>query len=228
VHKKDAVILIATVLLTVQYTSERINQHLSYTDVHQGHHLWNAGRTTSTYLEEHAAKLLQGRTVLELGAGAGLPSLVCALNGARQTVVTDYPDVELIDNLRYNIDHCKLLPAPPQIVAEGYLWGAPIEDITQHLPGSDKAFDVLILADLLFNHSEHAKLIQTVELTLKRSPDSRAYVFFTPYRPWLLEKDLAFFDLARAAGFAVEKTFEKVMEKVMFEEDPGVSTSRGQ
>jgi EEF1A N-terminal glycine/lysine methyltransferase len=82
---------------------------------------------------------------------------------------------------------------------------------------------VLILADLLFNHSEHAKLIKTVQMTLKKSADAKAYVFFTPYRPWLLEKDLAFFDLAREAGFVVEKTFEKVMDKVMFEEDPGVS-----
>lgn len=81
---------------------------------------------------------------------------------------------------------------------------------------------MLILADLLFNHSEHAKLIKSVELTLKKAPGSKAYVFFTPYRPWLLEKDLAFFDLAREAGFTVVKTLEKVMDKVMFEEDPGV------
>jgi nicotinamide N-methyltransferase len=140
-----------------------------------------------------------------------LPSLVCALNGASRVVVTDYPDAELIDNLRFNITHCAL---PPSIVAEGYLWGAPIADIVRHLPENEEGFDVLILADLLFNHSEHAKLIRT-----------KAYVFFTPYRPWLLEKDLAFFDLAREAGFVVEKTFEKVMEKVMFEEDPGVSFS---
>jgi nicotinamide N-methyltransferase len=108
-------------------------------------------------------------------------------------------------------------------VAEGYLWGAPIQVCTKHLPGGEEAFDVLILADLLFNHSEHAKLIKTVQLTLKKSPNSKAYVFFTPYRPWLLQKDLAFFDLAREAGFTVEKTFEKIMDKVMFEEDPGVS-----
>lgn len=94
--------------------------------------------------------------------------------------------------------------------------------MTSHLDSND-GFDVLILADLLFNHSEHAKLIKTVELTLKKSPSSKAYVFFTPYRPWLLEKDLAFFDLAREAGFTVTKTLEKVMDKVMFEEDPGVS-----
>lgn len=82
---------------------------------------------------------------------------------------------------------------------------------------------MLILADLLFNHSEHAKLVKSVQLTLKKSPTARAFVFFTPYRPWLYEKDLAFFDLARDAGFNVSKTFEKVMDKVMFEEDPGVS-----
>lgn len=96
--------------------------------------------------------------------------------------------------------------------------------MTSHLSG-DTGFDVLILADLLFNHSEHAKLIKTVQLTLKRSPNSKAYVFFTPYRPWLLEKDLAFFDLAREAGFTVTKTLEKVMDKVLFEEDPGVSVT---
>ncbi|KAL5119822.1 Protein N-terminal and lysine N-methyltransferase efm7 [Pleosporales sp. CAS-2024a] len=186
-----------------------------------GHHLWNAGRTTSTYLEQHANTLVNGKTILELGAGAGLPSLVCALNGAKRVVVTDYPDAELIENLRYNIDHCELLSSPPSIVAEGYLWGAPVQDITKHLPDGHGAYDVLILADLLFNHSEHAKLIKTVQLTLNKATQSKAYVFFTPYRPWLLEKDLAFFDLARDAGFIVEKTLEKVMDKVMFEEDPG-------
>jgi EEF1A N-terminal glycine/lysine methyltransferase len=206
----------------VRYVGACIAHH-TITKLTQGHHLWNAGRTTSTYLEQHASTLVKDKTVLELGAGAGLPSLVCALSGAKQVVVTDYPDAELIDNLRYNIDHCSLLPTPPRIVAEGYLWGAPIEDIVKHLPDEAETFDVLILADLLFNHSEHAKLIKTVQMTLKKSADAKAYVFFTPYRPWLLEKDLAFFDLAREAGFVVEKTFEKVMDKVMFEEDPGVS-----
>jgi len=56
--------------------------------------------------------------VLELGAGGGLPSLVCARNGATQVVVTDYPDSDLIENLRYNIKHCDLVPTPSKIYAE--------------------------------------------------------------------------------------------------------------
>ncbi|KAF2122961.1 putative methyltransferase-domain-containing protein [Lophiotrema nucula] len=190
-----------------------------------GHFLWNAGRTMSVYFEERAEELIEDKSILELGAGAGLPSLICSVAGARKVVVTDYPDADLVENLRYNIAHCDLLPNKSRIAAEGYLWGAPIEDLIKHVP-KEGGFDVLILADLLFNHSEHAKLVKTVQLTLKKSSASRAYVFFTPYRPWLLQKDLAFFDLAQESGFQVAKTFEKVMDKVMFDEDPGDETLR--
>lgn len=189
----------------------------------QGHLLWNAGRTLATYLEDNASSLIRGKTILELGAGAGLPSLVSAIRGASHVVVTDYPDAELVENLQWNVDHCELLPQPRNIEAKGYLWGAETENLTSGLPNGQSAFDVLILADLLFNHSEHQKLVATVQKMMKRTSDAQALVFFTPYRPWLYQNDLAFFDLAKEAGFEVEKFFEHVMEKVMFEEDPGVS-----
>ena len=72
----------------------------------------------SLYVEEHAKQLVQGKSVLELGAGAGLPSLVCSVTGATQVVVTDYPDADLVENLRYNIAHCDLVPDKSRIVAE--------------------------------------------------------------------------------------------------------------
>jgi len=173
-------------------------------------------------MESQAGNLIKDKTVLEFGAGAGLPSLVCGLKGASTTVVTDYPDAELIENLQYNVDHCDGLGTPPKVFVEGYLWGASTDRVMHHLPGSN-GFDILILADHLFNHSEHAKLLDSIKKTLKRTHEAKALVFFTPYRPWLLQKDLAFFDLARNGGFTVTKTFEKVMDRVMFENDPGVS-----
>lgn len=138
-------------------------------------------------------------------------------------VVTDYPDADLVENLRYNIEHCPFLPSTASLHAEGYLWGATSEKLLSYLPQShDPGFDLLILADLLFNHSEHGKLLTTVQQTLMKTASSKALVFFTPYRPWLLQKDLAFFEAAREGGFDVRKILEKVMDKVMFEEDPGV------
>lgn len=121
-----------------------------------------------------------------------------------------------------------MLPTPSNIAAEGYLWGASSGDLISHLPvlERDVGFDLLILGDLLFNHSEHTKLLSTIRQTLKKSSKSQALVFFTPYRPWLLQKDLAFFDIAREEGFIVEKLFEHVMEDVMFEDDPGDETLR--
>jgi nicotinamide N-methyltransferase len=46
--------------------------------------LWNAGQVMSDYLQDNANRLVQGKAVLELGAGAGLPGLVCAVGGARK------------------------------------------------------------------------------------------------------------------------------------------------
>lgn len=74
----------------------------------------------------------------------------------------------------------------------------------------------------MFNHSEHHKLVKSIQQTLSPEQVSCALVFFTPYRPWLLQKDLSFFEKAEDGGFHVEKILEKVMDTVLFENDPGV------
>lgn len=147
---------------------------------------------------------------------------MAAILGARKVVVTDYPDAELIENLAQNITTCSLLPQPATtLVAEGYLWGSSTSSVLSHLPSPDQRFNVLLLADLVFNHSCHDALVSTILQTLARTSEARALVFFTPYRPWLLEKDMAFFDVCRDKGLEVEKVVEEVMEKVMFENDRG-------
>lgn len=187
----------------------------------QGHLIWNAGRVLARYLETHAAELVRDKTVLEFGAGAGLPSIVCAVNGAQTVVCTDYPDPDLIENLHLNVENCRHDISKPTISVQGFLWGSPVDKLTAPLDDPVSGFDLLLLADILFNHSEHEKLAASVEATLKRTVDARALVFFTPYRPWLLEKDLRFFELVQARGFKVEKICETVMDRVMFENDPG-------
>lgn len=145
-------------------------------------------------------------------------------------MVTDYPDADLIENLELNIGTCApLFPGPESssvVSATGYLWGASPAPLLSCLssplsPAPAPGFDLLVLADLLFNHSEHRGLLSTLKATLRRTAAARALVFFTPYRPWLLEKDLGFLELCREEGLVVKEVGEWVREKVMFEQDRG-------
>ncbi|KXX73364.1 Protein N-methyltransferase NNT1 [Madurella mycetomatis] len=199
----------------------------------EAHHLWNGSRVVAGHFEAEPG-LVRGRTVLELGAGAGLPSIVAGALGARRVVMTDFPDPDLLENMWRNVRGCELLRGGDgdggegRVVVEGLVWGADPARVLAHLPPSpardgakEKGFDVLVLADLLFRHSEHGNMLRTIRQTLKKARESKAFVVFTSYRPWLQHKDLGFFDLAREEGFVVEKVLEKKMEKPLFEKDPG-------
>lgn len=61
----------------------------------------------------------KGKSVCELGAGTGLPSLVCARLGAQQVVVTDYPDEGILRTLKENAQSQK----EETIRVEGLMWG---------------------------------------------------------------------------------------------------------
>ena len=316
----------------------------SYLESH--FHLLNHGGSTNCSCNITTTSHGKGATVLELGAAAGLPSLTAASLGARKVVATDYPDLEIIENLRGNVERNQALwrtHVPPAahaniekqtqrqsvlddfderdvvkktengneigtlerradlgtgtVVVQPYLWGSDPAPLLAQLPDSSngddndgnsdprrnpaiasvptaastngthlkqntntspphakRGFDLILMADLLYNHSCHADLMRTIKSTLARpsypsppspppfekpatassntsppsasSPSSaspqdrknsnptlkfpshhpdthpkpypRALIFFTPYRPWLLDRDLAFFDLCDA------------------------------
>ncbi|KAJ5621546.1 nicotinamide N-methyltransferase [Penicillium herquei] len=191
-----------------------------------GNLLWNAGRTSAHYIEERAQTLIRDKDVLEIGAAAGVPSIVSAIMGARTTVMTDYPDVDLVQNMQYNADMAAdKIPSQSNLHVEGYKWGSTVEPLLAHIPstGDEKpaSFDVLIMADVVYAWREHGNLIKTMHMALKKDPSAVALVIFTPYQPWLLPQTEKFFPLAESSGFTVTKIFEKLMGDVLFEDDPG-------
>ncbi|QEU60126.1 Nnt1 [Kluyveromyces lactis] len=194
-----------------------------------GHLLWNAGIYTAKHMDGHPEEV-QHKLVLELGAAGALPTIIAGLLGARKVVSTDYPDADLISNIQYNVDHniyggeelskdeetrSKQI-ANRKVVVEGYIWGNDYEPILKHLPQDQQKFDLIILSDLVFNHTEHAKLFKTTKDLL--GENGKALVVFSPHRPWLLENDLAFFKDCEEFGLKSD-LIELTHWKPMFDED---------
>lgn len=102
--------------------------------------LWPAAEALSIYLNDHP-ELVKNKTVLELGAGLGYPSLVATQLGAN-VLCTDYhPDVEeyFQRNCRHSNIACKY---------QRLNWRDPNQDIG--------LFDVVMGSDVLYE-SKHAR-----------------------------------------------------------------------
>ncbi|CAN6671458.1 protein N-terminal and lysine N-methyltransferase EFM7 [Trichomonascus vanleenenianus] len=186
-----------------------------------GHLLWNASIVTANYIDTHREDLITNKRVLELGAAAGLPSLVAALS-ASHVVVTDYPDLDLLENLNYN---AALLKEQTQkelpISVIGHIWGYDATELlTTPSPtnGSTGKFDFIILSDLIFNHSQHDNMLKTCDACLAEG--GTILVVFTHHRPWLADKDLEMFERAEKFGFKSTKLPDIKMDP-MFAKDPG-------
>jgi len=197
-----------------------------------GHYLWNASRAFATYLDAHP-ELYQDRSVLELGAGGGLPGIVAAENGARMVVLTDYPDATLLENLECNVQKNVSPDLRQRVHVKGYIWGQAVDPLLQLLRTSTHSgsFDLIILSDLIFNHSQHDALLRTCKdaLSAKRSAsDSQTpgasepclLVFYSHHRPHLAHRDMQFFEKARDCGWRCEEILTQKFPP-MFPEDPG-------
>ncbi|KIM51696.1 hypothetical protein SCLCIDRAFT_33243 [Scleroderma citrinum Foug A] len=199
-----------------------------------GHHLWNAAIAVAQYLESNP-NLVKDKFVLELGAGGGLPGIVSAQIGAAKVILTDYPDHELLANLNFNIDHNISPEKRVRTCVQGYIWGQSVHNLLDALPSSReplRAFDTIILSDLVFNHSQHEALLKSCELCLTAlhkpsqepplmdRPEPCVLVFYTHHRPHLAHRDLLFFDKARSHGWICEKIVTRKFPP-MFPEDPG-------
>jgi len=167
------------------------------------------------------------KNVLELGAGGGLPSIVTSKNGARKVIVTDYPDINLIENLAHNVAENLGVEERRRVDVQGYVWGRPVHSLLEPLSLSSQSqkFDLLILSDLIFNHSQRDALLQTCESVISGSPLSCALVFYTHHKPHLAHRDMEFFTKARERGWICNEIFVKTFPP-MFPEDRGEESIR--
>jgi predicted nicotinamide N-methyase len=107
------------------------------------------------------------RRVLELGAGAALPSLVCSRLAAEFLLITDYPDPGILSNIELLLSQNRITTG---VAVMGHIWG---DDVTPMLTAgksdSDPVqFDVIIMAELLWRDTYplHQKLLSSASQCL--------------------------------------------------------------
>lgn len=179
-----------------------------------GDKLWEAGKIMAKIIKDKQFGVdVTGKNIVEFGSGAGLCSISASISGAKHVVATDYPDTNLIENLQYNCSKY------PNIDVVGHQWGKDVTPILK--ANNNEKFDVAILADLIFNHTCHKQLLQSLTSLLKKDDGSYALVTYSHHRTHLVKEDLNFFKLARRKfGLNVEEV-GTMKHPPMFKDDLG-------
>ncbi|KAH9833161.1 uncharacterized protein C8Q71DRAFT_860441 [Rhodofomes roseus] len=136
---------------------------------------------------------LEAQTVVELGAGCALPSLLASTLSRPPSLVvpTDYPDAPILANLTRNLERN----------ASRVSRGTPAHSYPS-CP-TRAGFDVVILSDLLHFDAAHAALLASLAALLRRAPSARAYVAAGKYT--LPVHCAHFVRIAAEAGIALEE-----------------------
>ena len=119
---------------------------------------------------------LEGKRVLELGAGAGMTGISIARRWDDvQVVITDYPDVGILQTLQKNIARnflendlgSKL--ADPRVQVRGHAWGSE-EGIEEN------HYHVVVAIDTLWTSEAHVALCQSITRALQKDEDCRVHL----------------------------------------------------
>lgn len=155
--------------------------------------------------------------VLELGAGAALPSLVSCRLDAAFVLITDFPQEEILENIRMMLVKNNITSASKVM---GHCWG---DDVSQMLSAGtcleneQCQYDVILMAELLWKdtYSLHDKLLESVFHCLQ--PGGMALVSFAKRPDPAVEvphNDDDLFTIASKMGFSVTQLASKDMNDV--------------
>lgn len=147
--------------------------------------------------------LLQGHSIVELGAAAGLPSIVGAKLGAKLVCASDYPSPTVLENLKQNVE---LNEVESNVVVKDHIWGTDVQSLLEVNHGNQ--YDFVLAAECLWRHECHEALLQSMKALLK--PSGTLIVSYSHHIPDLEDSDDHFFTLCEQAGLHVVERITKV------------------
>ncbi len=112
--------------------------------------LWPAGLGLAYFLQDHS-ELVKGKSVLELGGGLGLPSLVATTMGGEVLTTDFHPDVE-----EYFLRNCRHSSVPGKY-----------RRLNWREEGMAEKFDVVMGSDVLYESKHPREVAQGLKRFLK-------------------------------------------------------------
>lgn len=147
------------------------------------HHPWrdsqsnedSSGQAPQWWLTRQEQELwnVKGKSVLELGAGAGLGGISSALAGAALTVISDFPAEGRIDTLRKNVLENTAGPTFSPTTVLGHRWGDVSSDFAKD---NSHAFQHILVADCLWTWRLHSELAESMSYFLSNEPMARVHI----------------------------------------------------
>ncbi|ETW01831.1 hypothetical protein H310_06402 [Aphanomyces invadans] len=119
--------------------------------------VWDASIVLSHYLDSLGTTVLQGKSLVELGAGTAVPSIVASRLGAR-AVATDMKQVLLYTEMAIR-GNCDQLHRNGRIRWQELIWGASGVGLEAL---KSTAYDYIVGADIVYNVEFFEDLIETL------------------------------------------------------------------
>ncbi|XP_035811459.2 histone-arginine methyltransferase METTL23 isoform X2 [Amphiprion ocellaris] len=138
-------------------------------DPQYGMYVWPSAVVLAQYLWTYRDEL-RGKTVLELGAGVGLPGVVAASCGAAVILSDSSDKPSCLQNCRRSCDANGL----QEVALVGLKWGEVSPDLVL-LP----RLDVILGSDVFYDPRDFEDVIVTVAFLLRKNPEAQ---FWTTYQ----------------------------------------------
>ena len=168
------------------------------------HRVWSGSKLLANYLATNAEKLVKNRKTIEFGAGSALPSLVALAQGSSFTMITDYPDSQILQAIRETVGMNWMTCDDPKgrVRVLGHEWGTDVDDLISCLPSNPSEletyhrsyFDLAILSECLWMHRCHQALAASLDKILHPT-HGVAILTYAHHIPGLEKDDDAFFDI---------------------------------
>ena len=176
---------------------------------------WEAALHLGNYLCAHDQKLVPGRSILELGAGTGYISVLCAKHlGASHVIATDGSD-DVVNSLSTNY-YLNGLQDSSLIEGKELKWGQALVGSEHPQWNRGRNIDLVLGADLTYDGSGIPALVSTFHDLFELYPNVKIIYAATIRNPKTFEKFLA---TCRGNKYTVEEiNFE--IKKAEVQEGP--------